>query len=89
MALGASRSSVLAIVGRQVVLSTVAGIVVGCAAAVVATSTMAAVLHGVRPADPLTFASVPLVLFATAVVGSLVPALRATRVDPVRTLRSE
>jgi hypothetical protein len=46
------------------VLSTVAGIVVGCAAALVATSSMAAVLHGVRPADPLTFASVPLVLFA-------------------------
>jgi predicted permease len=89
MALGASRSSVLAIVGRQVVVSTVAGIVVGCAAALLATSTMAAVLHGVRPADPLTFGSVPIVLFATALAGSLVPALRATRVDPVTTLRSE
>jgi predicted permease len=89
MALGASRSSVVSIVGRQVVLSTAAGIVVGCAAALVATSTMAAVLHGVQPSDPLTFASVPLVLFATALAGSLIPALRATRVNPVTTLRSE
>ncbi len=89
MALGASRSSVLAIVGRQVVFATAAGILAGCAAALVATSSMAAVLHGVQPSDPLTFASVPLVMFATALAGSLIPALRATRVDPVTTLRSE
>ncbi len=57
--------------------------------ALLATSSMAAVLHGVRPADPLTFASVPLVQFTTALAGSMVPALRATRVDPVTTLRSE
>jgi ABC-type lipoprotein release transport system permease subunit len=50
---------------------------------------MEAVLHGVRPADPLVFASVPLVLFLTALAGSFVPALRAARVDPVTTLRSE
>ncbi|MGH9389336.1 MAG: FtsX-like permease family protein, partial [Vicinamibacteria bacterium] len=89
LALGASRSSVLAIVGRQVALATGAGVLAGCAAALVATSSMGAVLHGVRPADPLTFASVPLVRFATALAGSLVPALRATRVDPVTALRSE
>ncbi|MGH9323804.1 MAG: hypothetical protein ACRD3V_28460 [Vicinamibacteria bacterium] len=42
-------------------------------------------------ADPLslTFAVVPVVLAGTAIVGSVVPALRATRVDPVATLRSE
>jgi ABC-type lipoprotein release transport system permease subunit len=50
---------------------------------------MASVLHGVRPSDPVTFASVPLVLFAAALAGTFVPALRATRVDPVATLRSE
>jgi predicted permease len=89
MALGASRSSVLSIVGRQVGIATAAGILAGCAAALVATRTMGAVLHGVRPTDPLTFGFVPLVLLATALAGSLVPALRATRVDPVATLRQE
>jgi len=89
MALGASRSSVFAIVGRQVAFATGAGVLAGCAAAMVATSSMGAVLHGVRPTDPLTFASVPVVLFATALAGSLIPAFRATRVDPVSTLREE
>jgi predicted permease len=89
MALGASRSSVFAIVGRQVAIATGAGVLLGCAAALVLTSSMRTVLHGVQASDPLTFASVPLVLFATALAGSLVPALRATRVDPVSTLRSE
>jgi putative ABC transport system permease protein len=89
MALGASRSSVFAFVGTQVAIATGVGVLAGCAAALVATSSMGAVLHGVRPTDPLTFATVPLVLFATALAGSLIPALRATRVDPVSTLRSE
>jgi ABC-type antimicrobial peptide transport system permease subunit len=89
MALGASRSSIVSVVGRQVAIATSIGVGAGCVAALVVTSFMAAVLHGVRPADPMTFASVPLVLFATALAGSFVPALRAARVDPVTTLRSE
>ena len=76
-------------VSGQVALATGIGVVVGCAAALVLTSFMTSVLHGVRPADPLTFASVPVVLFATALAGTFVPALRAARVDPVSTLRSE
>jgi predicted permease len=89
LALGASRSSIFAAVGGQVAGVTAAGVLAGCAAAFLATSTMQAVLHGVRPTDPLTFALVPFVLLATAMAGTLAPALRATRVDPVKTLRSE
>jgi ABC-type antimicrobial peptide transport system permease subunit len=89
MALGASRSSIFSVVSRQVAIATGIGVLVGCAAALAVTSFMEAVLHGVRPADPLVFASVPLVLFLTALAGSFVPALRAARVDPVTTLRSE
>jgi predicted permease len=89
MALGASRSSIFSVVSRQVAVATGIGVVAGCAAALVLTSFMAAVLHGVRPADPLTFAAVPLVLFGTALAGSFIPALQAARVDPVATLRSE
>ncbi len=89
MALGASRSSIFSVVSKQVAVATGLGVVAGCAAALVLTSFMGAILHEVRPADPLTFASVPLVLFATALAGSFVPALRAARVNPVATLRSE
>jgi predicted permease len=89
MALGASRSSIFSVVGRQVAIATGIGVVVGCVAALGVTSLMAAVLHGVRPADPFTFASVPLVLLLTALAGSFLPALQAARVDPVEALRSE
>jgi predicted lysophospholipase L1 biosynthesis ABC-type transport system permease subunit len=89
LALGASRSSVFAAVGGPVAGVTAAGVLAGCAVAFLATSSMQAVLHGVRPTDPLTFALVPFVLLATAMAGTLAPALRATRVDPVKTLRSE
>ncbi|MGH7820319.1 MAG: FtsX-like permease family protein, partial [Candidatus Binatia bacterium] len=89
MALGASRSSIFSVVGKQVAIATGIGVVAGCAAALVVTSFMGSILHEVKPTDPLTFASVPLILFATALAGSFVPALRAARVDPVATLRSE
>ncbi len=89
MALGASRSSIFSVVSKQVAVATGLGVVAGCAAALVLTSFMGSILHEVRPADPLTFAFVPLVLFATALAGSFVPALRAARVNPVTTLRSE
>jgi ABC-type antimicrobial peptide transport system permease subunit len=89
MALGASRASIFSVVTRQVAIATGIGVAAGCAAALAVTSFMAVVLHGVRPADPLTFASVPFVLFATALAGSFVPSLRAARLDPIATLRSE
>lgn len=89
VALGASRSSVLAMVEKEIVVVTTLGVLVGSAAALLLGSSMGTLLHGVRPSDPLTFAVVPLVLFGAAIAGSLVPALRATRVDPVVTLRAE
>ena len=57
--------------------------------AVAATRLMAALLFGVTPTDPATFASIAGLLIATALAGSYVPARRATRVDPMATLRSE
>jgi putative ABC transport system permease protein len=89
VALGASRSKVLAMVGSEIVVVTAVGVVVGSGAALFLGARMNAILHGVRPSDPLTFAVVPVVLFTAATLGSLVPALRATRVDPVVALRSE
>ena len=58
-------------------------------AALALTGVMASLLVEVRPRDPVTFVAVPLVFLAVAAVASLVPALRATRIDPVAALREE
>jgi ABC-type lipoprotein release transport system permease subunit len=50
---------------------------------------MSALLFGVTPTDPATFASIAGILMAIALAGSYVPSRRATRVDPMATLRSE
>jgi ABC-type lipoprotein release transport system permease subunit len=66
-----------------------AGAVGGVVAAVWATKPLAAFLYGVSPTDPLTFVSVPVAFLLVALLASLVPARRATRVDPVKTLRAD
>jgi putative ABC transport system permease protein len=76
------------VVGRGLALALV-GVAIGIAAAFVASRLMESLLFGVEPRDPLTFVGVPVVLTSVAIVGSLVPALRATRIDPVIALRSE
>ena len=60
-----------------------AGVVFSASAA----STMASLLYGVRPRDPGVFVLVPLLLFAVAIVASLIPVRRATKVDPMIALR--
>ena len=89
MALGAERSSILRMILRQGMELTVAGSVMGLIGAAALTRVMASLLFGVSPTDLVTFASVPVVLVATAMLASYIPALRATRVDPVVALRDE
>jgi predicted permease len=87
LALGADQGSVLRLVvgsGARLVLL---GIGTGAAAAVVLTRLMTDLLYGVRPADPVTFAVVTIVLAATSILACYIPARRATRVDPVVALR--
>jgi len=53
------------------------------------TKIMAGVLYGIGPNDPVTFIRVPAVLATVAVLASLVPAIRATRVDPLEVMRAD
>ncbi len=67
----------------------VAGIVIGSAIALYAGKWVEPLLFNVKPRDPIVFGGVVAVLLATATLASLVPALRAARVDPNVALRSE
>jgi predicted permease len=89
MALGAQRSRIVSMVIRQGMELTGAGVILGLVGAALLTRVMAALLFGVSATDAATFAAVPLILVAIALVASYVPALRATRVDPVVALRDE
>jgi len=89
LALGARRGQILRmIVGRGLALALV-GVVAGLAAALALGRLLVAVLYGVRPADPVTFASMALILVLTAALASWLPARRAAAVDPMETLRAE
>jgi predicted permease len=89
MALGASRANVLGLVVRRGVAYAGVGIAAGVLAALFLTRLMEGLLFGVAPRDPATFVAVTLLLLAIAVVASLIPALRAARVDPLEALRSD
>ncbi len=89
MALGASRASIVGMVVRHGLELTVAGIVIGLFGALALTRVMATLLFGITATDAVTFATVPVLLGTIAVLASYLPALRATRVDPVVALRDE
>jgi putative ABC transport system permease protein len=89
IALGAQRRAVFAMVLREGMGLALFGIVIGVAVALAVTQTLAAFLYGVRPADPLTFVTVSIVLLGVALAASYIPARRATRVDPMVALRHD
>jgi putative ABC transport system permease protein len=89
MALGARRSQVLRLVLGQGMSLTLAGLGIGLLAALLLTRLMGSLLFAVRPADPLALGSAAVLLTAVALLAILIPAGRATRVDPVVALRYE
>src|SRR5438552_2209709 len=89
MALGAQRRDVLRMVIKQAVGLALLGIVVGLVTALASARLLRNLLFGVGAADPLTFGAVAFLLFGVALLASLVPARRATNVDPMEVLREQ
>ena len=89
MALGAQRRDMLRLVLRQSVLLVVSGILIGIPASFVATRSLGAMLYGVGATDVVTYFLVIALLSAAAFLASLIPALRAMKVDPMVALRCE
>jgi ABC-type antimicrobial peptide transport system permease subunit len=89
LALGAARRDIVQLIVAQGMGLAVGGAVLGVAAAFGSARLMQSLLFSVSPRDPFTFAAVPLVLIAVALVACYLPARRAMRVDPLIALRSE
>jgi len=89
MALGAQRRDIMVLVLGEGTRMALIGAALGMAASLVLTRLMAKQLFGVSAHDPLTYASVALVLMLVAVVACFVPARRAVRMDPMKSLRWE
>lgn len=89
IALGATRTDVVAMVLRQGMVLAAIGAAIGVAASLGVVRLLAGLLFYVSPADPATFAAIPLLLLLVALAACIIPARRATRVDPMSALRAE
>jgi predicted permease len=89
MALGASQRNVLSLVVRQGMALALSGVMIGLAAAFLLTRLIRSLLFGVEATDPITFAAISLLLLLIGLLASYIPAQRATRIDPMVSLRCE
>lgn len=89
MALGAHRSDVLRMIVQRGLTLALFGVVVGMAASAVLTRLISGMLFEVRPTDPVTFAATAALLLLVSIAASTAPAFRASRLDPMKTLREQ
>jgi len=89
IALGAQRGDALRMIVLRGLTLALAGLVLGMAASAVLTRLISGMLFGIRPTDPLTLAATAALLLAVSVAASCVPAFRASRLDPMKTLREQ
>jgi predicted permease len=89
MAIGASTADVLKLVTMQGLIVVGSGVLAGLAVAFGSARLIEKLLYGVKPSDPATFVLTPALMLAVALVAILLPARRATQIDPVLALRSE
>jgi ABC-type antimicrobial peptide transport system permease subunit len=89
MALGASNHDVIRMVLADGLKPILAGVALGLAAALALGRVVSSLIFGVRATDPLTFAAVALLLLLVGILATIIPAYRATGIEPVRILREE
>jgi putative ABC transport system permease protein len=89
IALGARRADVLQMTVKQALKLVGAGMLIGLIAAFLLTRVLASMLFGISATDPITFIGISVVLLSVAILASYVPALRATKVDPMTALRAQ
>jgi ABC-type antimicrobial peptide transport system permease subunit len=89
MALGAQRASIVGLVTRRVLVISGAGVIVGLGTASIASGVMTKLLYDTQPMDVAAYAGAALALLVVAMIAALVPIMRATRVSPATTMRSE
>jgi putative ABC transport system permease protein len=89
MALGAHPSDIITLILRQGLLLLGMGVAIGVGGALVLTRFLSSFLYGIRPADPVTFVGVVIILTGIGLLASYIPARRAVMVDPMSTLRSD
>ena len=89
VALGAPAGRILRLIVTEVSSLAVTGVIVGLGVALLLSRSMTTMLYDVSATDPTTFAAIAVVAIFTALLASLIPALRAIRIDPVQALRSE
>jgi putative ABC transport system permease protein len=89
VALGAGRADIVRLVMRQGAIIALAGLTLGLAGGLAAARSLSAVLYGVPPADPLALSCAAIVLAMSAMAACYLPARRAARIDPAKTLSTE
>ncbi len=89
IALGAQRADVLRMTMKQGLKLVALGLLIGLASAFVLTRVMASLLFGISATDPATFASICVVLLGVAALANYIPALRATKIDPIVALQAQ
>jgi putative ABC transport system permease protein len=89
MAVGAQSKDILRMILRESLALACAGTIIGIGLAYLAAHSLQSILAGVQPGDPRTYAAGVVIALCTSLAGSILPAIRALRVDPMTAIRAE